>query len=79
MAYLLLYYIAIDILSIPPISAKLERIFLGARRMISWQRMRLGLVNIERLECLKLWVRGGIILGWRREQLVRNKGGGKGL
>jgi hypothetical protein len=63
------------ILSIPPMSAEPERIFSGARRTITWQCMRLGPVNIERLECLKSWVRGGIVLGWRREQLVRNKGG----
>jgi hypothetical protein len=78
-AYPSLYRMAIDILSIPPMSAEPERIFSGARRTISWQRMRLGPVNIERSECLKSWVRGGIILGWRREQLVRNKGGGEGL
>ena len=79
MAYPSLHYIAIDILSILPISAKLEHIFSGARRMISWQHIRLRPVNIEQSECLKSWVKGGIILGWRREQLVRNKGGGEGL
>ena len=33
--------------SIPPMSAEPERIFSGARRKTSWQRMRLGPVNIE--------------------------------
>ena len=61
---------AIDLLSVPPMSAKPERIFLGARRTISWQRMSLGHVNIERTECLKSWIRGGIVSGWRRELLV---------
>ena len=75
MAYPSLYRIAIDILSILPILAKPEYIFLGARRTTTLQRIRLRPVNIKRLECLKSWVRGGIVLGWRREQLVRNKGG----
>ena len=65
-----LYRMAIDILSIPPMSSEPERIFSGARRTITWQRMRLGPVNIERSECLKSWVRGGVVGGWRRELLV---------
>jgi hypothetical protein len=36
-SYLCLYRMAIDILSIPPMSAEPEYIFLGAWRMISWQ------------------------------------------
>lgn len=65
-----LYRMAIDLLSVPPMSAKPERIFSGARRTISWQRMSLGHVNIERTECLKSWIRGGIVSGWRKELLV---------
>jgi hAT family C-terminal dimerisation region len=61
---------AINILSIPPISAKPERIFLGARRIISWQRIRLGLGNIEKTECLKLWIRTGLVAGWRKELIL---------
>jgi len=61
---------AIDILFIPPISAKPERIFSGARRMISWQRMRLGPGNIEKTECLKSWIRTGLVAGWRKELIL---------
>jgi len=74
---------AIALLSIPSISAKLECIFLGARRIISWQRISLGYVNIERTECLKLWIRSGIVSGWRKELLmsllVREAEGGDDL
>jgi hypothetical protein len=34
--------LALDILSIPPMSAEAERVFLGAQRTISWDRARLG-------------------------------------
>ncbi|KJZ68436.1 hypothetical protein HIM_12172 [Hirsutella minnesotensis 3608] len=51
---------ALDILSIPPMSAEPERVFSGARRQISWERMQLGAANVERKECLKSWVRSGI-------------------
>ena len=27
-------------------------------------------MNIERTECLKSWIRSGIILGWRKELLI---------
>jgi len=66
---------AIDILSILPMLTEPERIFLGAQRTITWQRMKLRPVNIERLECLKSWVRGGLMQGWRRELLVNVRGG----
>ena len=48
---------AIDILSIPSMLVEPERVFSSARRMISWERMRLGSVNIERTKCLKSFVR----------------------
>jgi len=71
MSYPSLYRMAIDILSIPPMSAEPERIFSGARRTISWQRMKLGPVNIERIECLKSWIRTGLVAGWRQELMGR--------
>lgn len=43
---------AIDILSIPAMSAEPERVFSGARRTI-----------IERGECMKNWVKSGITQG----------------
>jgi hypothetical protein len=54
---------AIDILSIPAMSADPERTFSGARRTISWDRMLLGASTIERGECLKSWIRSGITRG----------------
>jgi hypothetical protein len=42
-----LLYIAIDILSIPAISDKPERVFSGARRTVSWDR---GKIEAETLE-----------------------------
>jgi hypothetical protein len=54
---------AIDILSIPAMSADLERVFSGARRTISWERMSLGVDTINMGECLKSWIRSGITEG----------------
>lgn len=47
---------ALDILSCPSMSAEAERVFSGARRTLSWDRMRLGLKNIEQGEMLKSFV-----------------------
>ena len=52
---------AIDILSIPAMSDEPERVFSGARRTISWDRMRLGISNIEKSQCLKSWIASGLI------------------
>ena len=38
-------------------SAELERVFSGARRLLSWERMRLGSDKIEMNECLKSFIR----------------------
>ena len=48
---------AIDLLSIPAMSAEPERVFSGARRLLSWERMRLGSDKIEMNECLKSFIR----------------------
>jgi len=56
---------AIDILSIPSMSAEAERVFSGARRTISWDRISLGSTNIERTECLKSWLKSNITAGGR--------------
>jgi hypothetical protein len=61
LAYPKLSRMAIDILSIPAMSAEPERVFSGARRTIDWSRMRLGVHIIEAGECLKSWMRSGII------------------
>jgi hypothetical protein len=39
---------AVDILSIPAVSSKPERVFSGARRTISWDQCQLGSRTIER-------------------------------
>ncbi|KAJ3454605.1 hypothetical protein MRS44_013205 [Fusarium solani] len=60
---------AIDILSIPAMSADPERTFSGARRTISWDRMLLGASTIEKGECLKSWIRSGITAGLQVEEV----------
>jgi hypothetical protein len=52
---------AIDILSIPPMSDELERVFSGARRMVMWDRGQIVVETIEMRECLKHWKRSGIL------------------
>jgi len=52
---------AIDILSIPAMSAEPERIFSSARRTVSWERAQLAPETIEKVECLKSWKRSSIL------------------
>jgi hypothetical protein len=52
---------AIDILSIPAESAEPERTFSGARRTASWDRLRLLIESIEKIECIGNWLREGHI------------------
>ena len=51
---------AINILLILAMSNEPERIFLGTRRTVSWERAQMGAENLERVECLKHWKRSGI-------------------
>ncbi|KAI8401843.1 hypothetical protein FOFC_18712 [Fusarium oxysporum] len=51
-AYPRLSRMAVDILSIPAMSAEPERVFSGARRTISWDQCQLGSRTIERGECM---------------------------
>lgn len=51
---------AVDILSVPPMSAEPERVFSGARRTISWDRCQLGSSTVEKGECMKSWIKSGI-------------------
>jgi hypothetical protein len=46
---------AIDILSINPMSAESERVFSGCRRTLSWDRACLSADNLGYIECLKNW------------------------
>ena len=52
---------AIDILSIPPMSDELERVFSGARRIVTWDKGQIEPETIEMRECLKHWKRSGIL------------------
>jgi hypothetical protein len=52
---------AIDILSIPPMSDEPERVFSGARRTVSWDRGQMEPETIEMRECLKHWKKSGIL------------------
>jgi hypothetical protein len=56
-----LLLIAIDILSIPPISNKPERVFSGARCMVTWDRGQIEPETIEQRECLKHWKKSRIL------------------
>jgi hypothetical protein len=47
---------ALDILSIPAMSAKPERLFSSAKITIIDRRNRLGIESIEAIECLKSWL-----------------------
>jgi hypothetical protein len=38
-----------------------ERVFLGARRTISWKRGQMEPETLEMTECLKHWKRSGIL------------------
>jgi hAT family C-terminal dimerisation region len=49
---------ALDFLSIPPISDALERTFSGGRRTISWTRARLKSTNVEMVETMVNLVNG---------------------
>ena len=47
---------ALDILSIPAMSAEPERLFSGAKITISDRRNRLTVDTIQALQCLKSWL-----------------------
>jgi hAT family C-terminal dimerisation region len=59
----------INILSIPAMSAEPECVFSGCRRTIMWQRMRLGVKAVKEGECLKSWIRSGVVAGIRYNEL----------
>ncbi|KAK2926576.1 hypothetical protein FoTM2_013467 [Fusarium oxysporum f. sp. vasinfectum] len=56
-----LHKMAINVLSIAPMSDKAERVFSGARRTISFDRARLGAETIEMTECLGNWNKNDLI------------------
>ncbi|KAF5537639.1 ribonuclease H [Fusarium phyllophilum] len=60
-AYPRLSRMAIDILSVPAESAEPEQTFSGARRTARWDRLRLLIESIEKIECIGNWLREGHI------------------
>ena len=60
-SYPALSIMALDILSIPAMSAKPERLFSGAKITITDCRNKLGIESIEAIECLKSWLGKGNI------------------
>ncbi len=54
---------AITIFSIPLMSAALERVFSGAKHIITLERVRLGAKMLEIAESLKSWVRISKVTG----------------
>jgi hypothetical protein len=60
-SYPSLHRLAITIFSIPAMSAEAERVFSGARRTVSWDRSRLSAQIVEYTECLKHWIKNGIL------------------
>jgi hAT family C-terminal dimerisation region len=56
--------LALDILSIPAMSADPERLFSSTKLLISYLRNKLGMDIIEAFKCLKSWYR---IKGWEGE------------
>jgi hypothetical protein len=56
-----LHRLAVNIFSIPAMSAEAERVFSGARCTITWDRSRLSVKTIEYTECLKHWIKNGLL------------------
>jgi hypothetical protein len=52
---------AIDILSIPAMSDKLERVFLAACCTVLWERGQIDPKTLEMIECLRHWKRSGVL------------------
>ena len=51
---------AFDLLSIPAMSAEVERVFSDTRLTISPQRTRLGADIVEAEECEQAWLKAGL-------------------
>ena len=51
----------IEILLIPIISNKLERVFLGECRIILWERIQLRVKTVQKTAYIKSWYRSRIL------------------
>jgi hypothetical protein len=52
---------ALDLLSIPSMSASVKRLFSRAKITITERRNLLGIEAVQAIECLKSWLKPGII------------------
>jgi hypothetical protein len=53
---------AIEVLSIPSMSDKPERVFSGSRRTVSWDKTALSAEMLEQLECGRDWKHGHLLV-----------------
>ena len=53
--------LAIEVLSIPGMSDKPERVFSGSRRRVPWDRTKTSVQLLEASECVKDWTVQGIL------------------
>ena len=53
---------ALDLLSIPGMSAAVERVFSSTKLMLLDSRNRLGAMHIEEAECLRSWQKSGLVV-----------------
>jgi hypothetical protein len=51
----------LDLLSIPAMSAEIERVFSSTKRLVTPDRNRLNVDTIEELQLLKYWLDHGLI------------------
>lgn len=49
--------LALDLLSIPAMSAEVERLFSSCKISITDRRNQIGIDSVEAIECLKSWMR----------------------
>ena len=61
----------VELMSIPAMSDEPERLFSSAKLLISDLRNRLGDDIIEAAECLKSWVKQGLIFGATESDMVK--------
>jgi hypothetical protein len=62
---------AVELMRIPAMSDEPERLFSSAKLLICDQRNRLGDDIIDASECLKSWVKQGLIFATTESDIVR--------
>jgi hypothetical protein len=72
-SYPALSIMALDILSIPAMSAELERLFSGAKVTITERRNQLGIESIQAIECLKSWLGNSSSTTWVDEEVGESR------